>query len=234
MTIVGPFFNLSSQQIATHAVKLLKLEATLDSGATLPLYLQLFDSPVAVANGTVPEKCWPAQECGYKEFEHGELVFNTGCYLAISTTDTVLTLATGGNILDILNIELIGPEQPAGTAYVGDLTTSVQSLQVWADGGAVHKLQSVVCQNNIEGTAAYLLLFAWNNPQAGDKPIDMFVVKANATLNLNFGIEGRDVFALDSTGAAHNGCTLALSSTPNLLTVPTSHVTLKAEYFLPT
>lgn len=238
------YFAVTGQQVATHPVKVIKLEATLNASATAGLYLLVHDSIVTPAEGAAPLKSWPAIECGYKEFELGELVLNAGLYVCLSTTAATKTLATGGSDkCDILNIELTDPEQPTGTSTAGDLTTACKGLLVWADGSphatpnsakGPHRLLRVEVDNS-GGAASYLMLFAGDSPANGDKPIDQFKLAA-ATNYLGgsaftFGKIGRDVFSQDSSGVNHDGCTLKVSSTAGTLTLISGNdVKLKAEY----
>lgn len=226
------FFNINAQQATTHKTSLMKLEATLDAAIAAGLYLLLFDSNVAPANGAVPLKAWPAAECGYKEFEEGELVFASGLYVALSTTYATYTAAGGGNLIDILNLEYVNPELPAGTQLAS--ANNVKTLQVWADASGPKKLFRVEADNT-GGALRYLMLFAYDNPQNGDKPIDQFTLKANKAYlgagALQFGVNGRDVYSQDSTGAPHAGCTLMISDTPTTLTLAAANIAaLKGEY----
>lgn len=219
-----PYYAVTAQQVATHPVKLLKLEATLNASATAGLFLQLHDSNTTPADGQAPLKCWPAAECGFKEFEMGELVFSSGLYLCLSTTAATKTLATGGSdLIDILNVELIDPEAPTGTSIAGDRTTTVAALTVWADGAGPKKLMAI----EFWGTG-YLMLFA-KSPSNGDIPLATFT-PAIGWNYWNFGANGRDVFSQDADGTNRNGCYLAASNTADTFTAAASNKYIKAEY----
>lgn len=228
-----PYFAVASQQVTTHRAALLKLEATLNSGASASLFLQVHDSNTAPSAGAVPVKSWPAAECGFKEFELGELRVNAGLFIGLSTTAATYTAAVGGSDkLDILNVELVDAEVPSGTSNAGDLTTNRQSLQVWAEAAGPKRLLRVEVDNT-GGAAHYLMLFAKDAPANGDKPIDQFTIPANANLTgasaFGFGVNGRDVYSVDSNGE-HKGCTLVLSDTAGTLTTSSDNFKIKAEY----
>ena len=225
-----PYYAVASQQVATHPVKLLKLEATLNASAAT-LFLQLHDSNTTPAAGAAPLKSWPAGECGFKEFEVDELVFNAGLFLALSTAAATYVQATGAsNILDILNVELVDSENPTGTTIIGDDITPLSQLQVWASAAGPKKLISLASRNVVLNANFFVLLFAKDSPIAGDVPIDSFKLINGSPLKLNFGKDGRSIFSIDSTGEK-KGCTVAISTTAATLTLPSSATaTITAEY----
>lgn len=228
------YFAVESQQVATHPVKLLKLEATLNASATAGLFLQLHDSNTPPAEGALPVKTWPAAECGFKEFELGELVFSAGLYVCLSTTGATKTLAVGASDkCDILNVELVDPEVPTGTSNAGTLGSGTQELQVWADGAGPKKLLRVEI-NNIGNGVNYLMIFAKDSPANGDIPLDVITIPTGVNWTgknaLYFGQNGRDVFCKSSAGVNQNGCTLTLSSTPNFKTLTAQAAPILAEY----
>ena len=229
-----PYFSINNWQITTHRAALLKLEATLNANANATLYLQIHDTIIAPAAGAVPLKSWPAAECGFKEFELGELRVNAGLFIGLSSTSATYTAAAGANDkCDILNIELIDPETPTGTGTYGDLSNNRQSLQVWPDLAGPKKLLQVEVDNTGNGLK-YLMLFAYDTPQNGDKPIDQFTIKAGevktGSAALSFGSSGRSVFSKDSAGVEHDGCTLVMSDTTGTLTQSSANFKIKAEY----
>jgi hypothetical protein len=227
------YFAVASQQVATHPVGVLKLEATLNASATAGLFLQLHDSSTVPADGAVPIKCWPAAECGYKEFKMGEIQLTAGLYACLSTTAATKTLAVGGSDkLDILAVELTDPETPSGMTVVGDKTSPVTGLQVWADSAGPFCLLNVEVGILLLGADSFLQIFATDSPAEGAVPLESLPIKSGEPylpIKFNFGETGRNVFSIDANGN-HDGCTLKVSSTGNILTTIASTVTLRAEY----
>jgi len=220
------YFAVASQQVATHPVKLLKLEATLNASATEGLFLQLHDSNATPANAAVPIKSWPAAECGFKEFEMGELVFAAGMFLALSTTAGTYTQAGGGSdLVDILNVELINAEEPTGTTIVGDKTTLVNNLEVWADGAGPKKLIAATVTGF---PGRYLQLFA-ASPSANDIPLAVWELAETPFTELRFGSIGRDVFSVDASGE-RNGCYLVISTDATKYVAAPEANAIQAEY----
>lgn len=225
------YFAVAAQQVATHPVALLKLEATLNSSAAAGLFLQIHNSAVVPAEGAAPFKCWTAAECAYKEFKRGELNLPLGCYICLSTTSATKTLSA--DLCDVLSVELTDPETPTGTTAAGDLTTSVTGLQVWADAAGPKRLIALEVNGAGLSTVCYLQLFAKDSPANGDVPVHEIKIAATANLTgangLRFGANGRDMFSIDANGA-HDGCTVKISTTPGVLTLTTDSAKIKAEY----
>lgn len=237
------FFAVASQQVATHPILVLKLEATVNSGMTAGLYLQIFDSVSTPAEGTVPVKCWPAAECSYKEFKNGDLSLSLGCYICLSTTAATKTLAIGvGNTMDILEVEISSPELPVSSTFIGDLTTPVSGLQVWTEAAGLAARQALLSVE-VDGTllttaTQFVMIFATDTVNTGDAPCVgcIFPIKVAQVLTrhnaLRFGDRGKDVFSIDnaSPNTQRLGCTIKISSTPSTFTAPNGTAAIKAEY----
>lgn len=230
-----PFFNVASQLVVKHGGAINKLECSLNPSATEGLFLLLFDSSVAVEDGVVPIKAWPAAECGYKTFEIEELGFGQGLYVALSTTAATLTQAAGGNDkMAILNIELYGPDLPSGTTIAGDEDQSnpVTSLLAWAFVAGPKKLMQIVANDIGNNLAAdrYLQIWPINSPSEGAaNPVFQAVVKKGQRNEYNFGVDG-----IDPTQTRANivctACNIVISETSGSLTEDSDGCALKAEY----
>jgi hypothetical protein len=232
------YFSVAAQQVATHPVEVDKLEVTLNAAATAGLYLQIHDTNQTPAEGAVPLRSWLAAECAYKEFKRAALTLNVGLYICLSSTAATKTLAVGGSdLMDILEVELLNPEEPTGTTYVGDTSTGVTSRQIWSEAaGATRKrLYSLEVDGTGLSAAAYIMLFAKDSPANGDKPVFTWPLADNQVRTganaLRFGRQGIDVSAADTDGTYHYGCTVAISSTPGTLTtIVAQTATIKGEY----
>jgi hypothetical protein len=227
-----PFFAVAAQQVTTHAVHVLKLEGQF-LGATADRYLQVHDSAVVAAEGSVPLKQWVIQQTSpfFQTFSAGELALTKGLYICVSNTDGTKTLSA--DTMD-LAVELTDPEQPSGTTYVGDLVTAVASLSVWNDAAGPLHLMSLEVDGTGLGADAYIMLFAKDAPANGDKPIDQFKIKAGQVLTgvnaLRFGTNGRAMQSVDNTGV-HDGCQVKISTTTGVLTaIAGTPVKIKGEY----
>ena len=144
-------------------------------------YLMLFNGIVAPANGAQPifkQQILGADGFIFNYMPRGLWAPNlkypagvSGLIAVLSTTAETLTIATGGVNMDLdVEIEEQNVEQPS-TTTVGDLTTAVASLQVWAEaagvgtanlGGQKNLLKVDVI--NKSGSDQYLQLFAQDDP----------------------------------------------------------------------
>lgn len=154
--------------------------------------------------------------------------------MALSSTAGTYTAAGGGSDkCDILNVELVDPEQPTGTSSAGDLTTGVTGRTIWTDATGPKRLIALEVDGTALTATSYIQLFAVDSPSNGDKPIDQFKIAAGGVLTdaaaLRFGAVGRDVYSVDSNGA-HDGCTVKISSTAGYLTLTSDTAKIKAEY----
>jgi hypothetical protein len=233
-----PYFAVASQQVAKHAVMVLKLEATY-TNATTGLFLQIHDGNSTPAAGAVPKKSWPVEECGYKEFKVGELDLFLGCFVGLSST--AATYTASAVTLDVLQIELSDPERLAGlTTLVGDLTTPVTGLQVWTEAAGVTRKALVALEvdgTNLTGVPGqFIQVFATDTVNTGDAPLVSIPIATGQVLTLtnglHFGDQGREVFSIDSASpfTKRLGCTVKISSTGSTYTACNGTVAIRAEY----
>ena len=231
------YFDIAGQQVATHAVQILKLECRGDDSMAAGTFWQVHDSASVPTNGAVPVKSWPAYTGApdYKDFTGAELNLVNGCYVCISTTEATKTLGTGSNKFADLQVELTEAERPSGTSSAGDLTTGVAARAVWTDASGPKQLIRVQTVSVSMSGTRYLMLFAEDAPANGDKPIAQFKITSGAALDLKFGADGRDVKSIaPNTSTIRDGCRLELSDTTDTLTKASGGsgdtIAIKAEY----
>ncbi len=233
-------YDTISKQFTRHEAGLLKLEFDVNASSAATVYVQIHDFPqpadlaaglTVPANGTVPIKTWatPAGSFGnYKEFKRGELEVTYGLFVCVSTTRATLTIGTGNNKFDEVSAELESTDV-VGSEVSGQGATT---LLVWTAAAGVttaHRLVRAV-GTNLEAGIRYLQLFAvaesalssgvsvpvmsWQLSATGDTG-DTKLVSFGGVGNNNLG--GIDFKVINATGT-HNGCTIALSSTPTVFT----------------
>jgi hypothetical protein len=181
-------------------------------------YVQLHDSSSLPANGAVPLKTWVAQA----NFEFNENILDgipcvNGIVLALSSTATTLTLATGTK--SQLQCEYEEYETLAVKPALTTGTATGNTTGIWAQGTSpAQRLVSVTWTNGEAGNA-YLMLFGYYNPAVGAKPLWVSpVVASGNTGRHSFGYPGRLVMQ-SMSGVNYTDGFLAVSSTADKLTV---------------
>lgn len=238
-------FSVNSIVFTQHPNFLMKFECDINAGAATTVYIQLHDARVLPANGAVPLKSWAApagQTNVYKEFKNGELSFKNGIVVAVSTTQATLTVGTANNKFDTVAIEMWDPDPGVvyGTTYVGDESTTINSLQVWAEAAGPNQLVRIIVTEKL-GVAGYIWIMADDAATkiaAGTRPMP---VAASATVVLDLGSNGAGIIPQeqDANYALRKGCTILFANTNvvtsgGVLQVPTLSAnkgTIKAEYF---
>ena len=253
-------YAAAAVQISTHPVEVDKIEWR--SGDSFPngtCWLQVWDSATDATNPkAVLLKSYPiygATGYDYKEFKRGDMTFSMGCWIGVSTTESTYTAGNGTTqIWAMLSVELLRPEVPTGSTYVGDLTTAVTGLQVWSEAtGAATPLNLISLEvdgtNLTGGGIQYVQIFAKDTVNTGDYPIRSIPIASGGTAlvsngitipsvmtgqsALRFGPRGLDVLSADKPNPAityHGGCTVKISSTASTYTACTGTAVIKAEY----
>lgn len=230
-------FSAISKQVCKHSNELKKLEYDINSGAATNVYIQLFDFPtptdlaagnVAPAVGAVPKKSWIVTTAtnpsnNIKNFDRGELSFNYGVFVCVSTTQATLTIGTGNNKFDMVSAELFD-EEISGTTEVQIGNNS--TFQVWSEaaGAGVGSSLIRVSAVNLASSVQHLLLYAQDVPVG--LPIYQWTLQATGDANggdkvfLNF--DGGDIsvsgLAVLMQTAAHvlkTGCTFVAALSPS-------------------
>jgi len=155
---------------------------------------------------------------------------NLPVYLAISSTDNVYTSVAAATHCRIDAEDSV--VTPVNMTVVGDTTTAVASLTVWADPSAAHKLMKFTVTNNsiIPGQTLYLMLFAYNNAATGAVSEYVWPVAQTATLTREFGVGIAPIQGTTADYVIHTGCYLVGSSQPNSLHATTGVWTMEAWY----
>lgn len=248
-------FNVISKQFSKHESGMLKLQFDVNASAAATVYVQVHDWPnpadlaaglTVPANGAIPKESWPTPAGAtnnYKEFKRGEFEFQYGCFVCVSTTQATLTIGTGNNKFDAVNAELISTDI-VGSEVAGQ---NVPTGQIWteASGATTQKKLIRVAATNLDSQINYLLLFAVNSAtlvSGTSIPLPGYVWPIAATGDtgdtrlLSFGgvgnnnQQGIDFKLIDSTGT-HQGCTVAISTTPTVYTTSVgARANIYAEY----
>ena len=223
-------FSVNSNVFTQHPNFLMKFECDINTGAATTVYIQLHDSRTLPANGAVPLKSWPApagQTDVYKEFKNGELSFKNGIVAAVSTTQGTLTVGTVNNKFDSVAIEMWNPDPGVvyNTSYVGDETTTINTLQVWTQAAGPNQLYRLIVTEKL-GAAGYIYIMADDAATriaSGTRPVP---VAANATVIIELGSNGSGInvqsqdagTSLAPIGAKDftlfQGCTILFANAP--------------------
>lgn len=248
-------FNVISKQFSKHESGLLKLEFDVNASAAPTGYVQIhnFPSPADLAAGltvpaagSIPIKSWPTPAGAidvYKEFKRGELETSNGLFVCVSTTQATLTIGTGSNKFDSVAAELESADV-VGTE-VSD--QNVASKQIWTEASGLTTQKSLirVGVTNLDSQINYALLFAINAASlvsGTSVPLAMWPLAATGdsgggdTRLLSFGgvgnnnLHGIDFKLIDASGT-HQGCTVAISTTPTVYTTSVgARANIYAEY----
>jgi hypothetical protein len=113
---------------------------------------------------------------------------HTGLIIAISSTEATYTAdATSYDVFG--EVEEWEPQNVdvLGTQVTGDLTTTLNTRTLWADGAGPHTIYKVVVNEKL-GTKCFVIIQPW----ASNSIAPQFVIPlaASATLTLNFGVSG--------------------------------------------
>lgn len=223
-------YNVSSLQVARGNVLINKIDGlVLTTSNNSPVaYLQVHDSIATPAAAAVPLKQWPVYSTAeiFKDFRRDECNCTLGCFVGLSSADGTY-VADSTTKIDI-SVELSDPELPTGTSLVGDLTTAVNTLQIWTEASNTARNKRLFTLE-VDGTSHaadfYIMLFAKDSNTNGDFPILGWKcvngVSLNRTLSngIDFGTDGFDPFSrATSGGTARVGCTIEFSSTATTLT----------------
>lgn len=186
-------------------------------------WLQIHDVSVALAGGEVPLKSiFVPISTGVQALpslfqQLGPVRLINGLTFALSSTaGTYTAVATSFDLFGEVG-EWEYPLDPTTTA-VGDLTTGLQTQQVWAEAAGGTKTLFTVVFTNQAAATRYLALFATDGMSlTGDKLIDLVVVAASASRTMNYGFDGLKPFQLNTDNSLHLGCSWKVCDTINPL-----------------
>lgn len=174
-------------------------------------FLQLHDAKAAPATNDVPKKS--LQVFGNDGFTYvlngkDEVEFANGIYLALSSDETKYVADVSGTKVSG-DMEMDDSQAYSGftRTVVGDNTTAVASLQVWADTNSPTKaLQRLELTNN-NAAAVVFCVVARNAATAGAKVLwNSGSVAAAASVDEVFGTNGLTPFEKTSAGVVWQGC----------------------------
>lgn len=229
-------FNVSANQIASHGVRVLKIEG--QYRGNVDAFIQVHDQQVTPGDGVVPIKSWYVAAGSdavptpfFQSFLAAALQCVNGLYICVSTTDGAKTLSVSK--MD-LSVELAEAESPIIGGVSGDLVTDVGGvLQVWPENQGPKQLLRVQAVNVNSATQVYLLLFGKDNSGFGDRPLKSWLIPDTAdggAIDLTFGRDGLAVTEIDA-GAESQGCTLKISNAADSLDLNNATgAAIRAEY----
>lgn len=200
-------------------------------------WMQVHDSVTAPATGAVPKKWFPIYGAAefFKSFIDGELRCSKGIWIGISTTEATFTASTDTADITCELTEADGRNN--GTyAFVGDLTTGVNSLIVWAvnDGNALKlNLTRAVIKNNGAATQYVFVSAAAVFPTLPTAKVVKLTILAGATKSFSFGYDGLHPMIIN--GIQFDGCYLYGSTTITSYTpIADTSLNIQAQTFLET
>jgi hypothetical protein len=208
--------NASLAVALAKPISLLSLDGTYLTGGPGGEYLQLHDTTLLLAGG-VPAYSFYLPYAGPINLPSisstmAPMLFRYGLTIAVSSTDATYT-ASASTMDLFVTYEQFELTQPPGTyeTNAGDLTTTRDHLQVWADGDP-HRLQRIIVQNQIAATK-YLRIEA-DDSSGFDSAVLQLPVAASSTVQMDFGINGLTPLKVTTAGVQHNGCTMRLVDSP--------------------
>lgn len=229
---------VASLVVAKFPVNLLRIRGNMADDANG--WLMLFDTVEAAADlvGDAPKVCYPiTKDTNYAfDFSLAGVNFATGLVAVFSATDDVYTATAAGTGWIMGELDQYAMEPLASLTAVGDLTTDVVELEVWAESAGPKALKHVQIVNNDSTADEFALFFAHDDPAADDLPL-LSVPVPTTGLVLDFGFMGWNIQSWEPTSESvneaigyHTGCTIAMSSTSGKLTASEADWSIKARY----
>lgn len=197
----------TSKWIAWGPVRITQLHGYNNQGTSV--YIQLHQVPPkadgTLAAGTVPAvkslECLPGLPFAFTlDFTLSE------CFLALSTTELTYTAVGAGGGLD-LTVVASGEFLCDGTeAVVGDLTTAVNTLQVWTEAAGPKRLLRL---DVIELLAVARFVVIQATDADANVPTDQILpIAASATVSGSMGSDGLLIFTKSAAQVLSQGCTI--------------------------
>lgn len=220
-------FNVATLQVS----KLLGTVAQIEGyfrGATADRWLQLHDSCVTPVTGSVPIWQIPIAQTSqfFENLQVNKIYCGEGIFIGVSTTEGTWTASA-----DTMDVTVFTVDVVRSATVVGDLTTGVAGLDVWADSSAnsANKLARLQVINGL-GVDAYLQVFG-ASPSNGDTPIWTLPLTDAATeQTFNFSIGGFPLLQVTTANIIEYGCFVRISSTPQTLTGVAASSNIQATY----
>jgi hypothetical protein len=177
-------------------------------------WLQLHDVAVALAGGEVPLKSFNAGAAAgplpslFQQI--GPVTFRNGLTIAISSTEATYTAdATSYDVFG--EIEEYEPQNVdnLGTSTVGDLSTGVNALTVWADGAGPKFLYKLVVSELVSAKHFVCINSRATFAEDADFTLRYPLTSGQGLTQLNFGVGGLSPLrnrGESGTFNLHNGC----------------------------
>lgn len=207
-----------------------KLGGFVTGTANQPYYLHIFDIEQTPTNGAIPKRSEQVLgQDGFRfDYSDNDLEFKNGMIFALSSSEETYTAVVDGAKVDWEGE--IDTQAIQGSTTVGDVSTGVNSLQVWTSAQGPRYLLEVDWISNAVANS-FLLFFTKNNPVNGDVPDIVIGALDTSTSNpltrqYRFGKSGLN--ARSTSGL--KGCTLCVSSTANVLTLVGTTENIRAKY----
>lgn len=234
-TTLNSYFVLVPGGLAASVKGALRIKRLRCNSATAAdRWLQLHSGTAIPSNGAVPlyaPLLVPNAYISEDTFEDPRVVPAPGIVAVISSTRATLTVDAAALIDITVEVEEYELQSPVTLTTVGDITTSVKSLELWAESAGPKTLIRADLYNSSGGTI-YAQLFAKDSPSDGATPLKSWSIATLTPLVLDFGPNaGISPYAQETDGTARRGGTLVFSSTQNTKTLVGSNSgTIKAQY----
>lgn len=221
---------------------LLRLEGFCNGTANTQYFLQFFAATAAPAANTKP--IHEVMMLGVNGFTYNyqpdglDLARTTTPASATGNLIAVVSTVSGSYTASAITFTLEATVEIAniavtGLSVAGDLTTAVQTLQVWADASGPKTLFEIRAQNNSGTATQYLMLFSKDTPVTGDIPLEFWTFTDTQSRMLHFGANGYS--PMTQTAAVppvvQDACQLFVSSTAGTYTAASGTPwTIRATY----
>lgn len=216
MRIESESINVASKVVITAAANISRIHGQF-RGSTADRWLMLFDAKAVPANGVAPNRAWPLYNSGGGTatpfdvtFLDDNLNLAQGCVLAVSTSQSTLTLST-----DTMDLYVHGDSNwdNRGLISVGNYTTGTAAPVAIASGGQTLRLKRVEFTSlSGAGVLLYGKIFA-KSPTAGLRPLVQIPLEDGASTDLYFNLE----MIQNVDGATYNGIYIRIDEMPGPL-----------------
>jgi len=201
-------------------------------------YFQIFDKASAPIANDVPIASFLITAAGPFPLaslfmELGPITLSLGLAVGISTVDFKYTAATATySVFGEIEEGLQSTDAIPGLTTTGDLTTGIQSQQLWLDGDNSNSTRLFRLRaKNLAGSDRYIMVMSIDqggiHPINGDAPFLQYKVATGVTITEYYGATGVRpaqfynalVGSTPYTNRDYFGCIIVVSSTPGILTI---------------
>lgn len=191
------------------------------------LYLQLHDTKTTPANAAVPVRVWPiygSAPFGEAFIEQPIALLNGATFVVSSTINTYTASAA---TIDI-TVDGNASFDSTGVSYVGDYTTGVEDLLVWASVAGGHKLLRVEYTALTDaGVTLYGKVYATATPEVGQLPLAEIALPANTSEQQFFNLNPIQT----TMSAVYEACYIVIDTAPGgFVATGATNYAIKATY----